>query len=255
MHNVAMQRYDGKVVVITGASAGIGAALAEEVAQRGGRVVLAARSGDKLGALAEKIGGGAFGVPTDVTVRAEVERLRDEALTRAGRVDVWVNNAGRGITKSLLALGDDDVDAMVRDNVKSALYGMQAIVPHLQSRGDGTIANVSSMLSRVPFAPIRSAYSACKAALNSLTETLRIELRDTYPKIRVITVLPGLVATDFGIKALGGGPDSRALPGAQEVGEVARVIADALLSRNGDVYTRPGTEKVALGHIQSLASG
>ncbi|MCA1665601.1 MAG: SDR family NAD(P)-dependent oxidoreductase, partial [Myxococcales bacterium] len=204
---------------------------------------------------AEKIGGGAFGVPTDVTVRADVERLRDEALARAGRVDVWVNNAGRGITKSLLALGDDDVDAMVRDNVKSALYGMQAIVPHLQSRGDGTVANVSSMLSRVPFAPIRSAYSACKAALNSLTETLRIELRDTHPKIRVITVLPGVVATDFGNKALGGGPDSRALPGAQEVGEVARVIADALLTRNGDVYTRPGAEKVALGHIEQLASG
>ena len=66
---------------------------------------------------------------------------------------------------------------MVRDNVKSALYGMQAVLPHLQARGDGTIANVSSMLGRVPFAPIRSAYSACKAAMNSLTETLRMELQ------------------------------------------------------------------------------
>jgi NADP-dependent 3-hydroxy acid dehydrogenase YdfG len=248
-----MQAYEGKVVVVTGASAGIGAALAEEIARRGGRVVVAARSGDKLAALAEKICGGAFAVPTDVTVRAEVERLRDEALARAGRVDVWVNNVGRGISKSLLALGDDDLDAMVRDNVKSALYGMQAIVPHFIERGDGTIANVSSMLGRVAFAPIRSAYSACKAALNSLTETLRMELRETHPKIRVITILPGVVATDFGNHALGGGPDSRKLPGAQDAGEVARVIADALLVRNGDVYTRPGAEKVPLEYIASLA--
>jgi len=253
MHNVAMQRYDGKVVVITGASAGIGAALAEEIARRGGRVVLAARSADKLTALAGQIGGGAIAVPTDVTVRSDVERLRDTALAQAGHVDVWVNNVGRGISKPLLALGDDDIDTMVRDNVKSALYGMQAIVPHFIQRGEGTLANVSTMLSRVSFAPIRSAYSACKAALNSLTETLRMELRETYPKIRVITVLPGVVATDFGNNALGGGPDSRKLPGAQEVGEVANVIADALLVRNGDVYTRTGAEKVALEYITSLA--
>ena len=142
---------------------------------------------------------------------------------------------------------------MVRDNLKAPLYGIQAILPHMQARGDGTIANVSSMLGRVPFAPIRSAYSACKAALNSMTETLRMELREKFPKIRVITVLPGVVATDFGNHALGGGPDSRSLPGAQDVGEVARAIADALLSRNGDVYTRPGGEKVAIGHLETLA--
>jgi NADP-dependent 3-hydroxy acid dehydrogenase YdfG len=248
-----MNAYEGKVVVITGASAGIGAALAEQIARQGGRVVLAARSADKLEALAARLGGGALAVKTDVTVRAEVERLRDQALAKAGRIDVWVNNAGRGISKPLAALTDEDVDAMVRDNVKSALYGMQAVLPHLQARGDGTIANVSSMLGRVPFAPIRSAYSACKAALNSLTETLRMELAATFPNIRVVTVLPGVVATDFGNRALGGGPDSRALPGAQDVGEVARVIADALLVRNGDVYTRPGAVEVVIKHLTQLA--
>ena len=247
-----MQRYEGKVVVITGGSEGIGAALAAEVTARGGRVVIAARSAEKLQAHATRLGNGAVAVPTDVTVRAEVERLRDQALAVAGRVDVWVNNAGRGITKPLLALTDEDIDVMVRDNVKSALYGMQAIVPHMTARGDGVIANVSSMLSRVPFAPIRAAYSACKAALDSLTETLRLELRDK-PGIRVITVLPGVVATDFGNHALGGGPDSRVLPGAQDVDEVARVIADALLTRNGDVYTRPGMEKMAIAHLEELA--
>jgi short-subunit dehydrogenase len=248
-----MQPYDGKVVVITGASGGIGAELAKEIARRGGRVVLAARSADKLEALAQEIGHDAVAVPTDVTVRAQVARLRDQALERAGRIDVWVNNAGRGISKPLTALTDEDVDGMVRDNVKSALYGMQAVLPHLQARGDGAIANVSSMLARVPFAPIRSAYSASKAALNSLTETLRVELRDTFPKIRVLTVMPGVVATDFGNNAVGGGPDSRSLPGAQAADEVARVIADALLTRNGDVYTREGAVKMALGHLEALA--
>src|SRR5262249_44520761 len=96
VHNPAMQGYEGKVVVITGASEGIGAALAEEIAQRGGRVVLAARSADKLAAVAARIGGAAVAVPTDVTVRADVERLRDAALAKAGRIDVWVNNVGRG---------------------------------------------------------------------------------------------------------------------------------------------------------------
>ena len=248
-----MQRYDGKVVVITGASEGIGAALAEEIARRGGRVVGAARTQEKLEALTARIGGGAIAVPTDVTVRAQVERLRDVALEKAGRIDVWVNNAGRGISRPLSALTDEDVDAMVRDNIKSALYGMQAVLPHLESRGEGTIANVSSMLSRVPFAPIRSAYSACKAAMNSLGETLRAELKEKFPKIRVITVLPGVVATDFGNHALGGGPDSRSLPFAQDAGEVARVIAEALLTRNGDVYTREGGERQAIGHLEALA--
>ena len=142
---------------------------------------------------------------------------------------------------------------MVRDNVKSVLYGMQAVLPHLQARGEGTIANVSSMLGRVPFAPIRAAYSACKAAVNSLGETLRIELKETFPRIRVITVLPGVVKTDFGNNSLGGGPDSRSLPGAQDVDDVARVIADGLFTRNGDLYTRAGAERVVLGHLEALA--
>ena len=245
--------YDGKVVVITGASAGIGAAAAVEIAGRGGRVVLAARRRPQLDEVAARCGDAALAVPTDVTRRDEVERLFAAAVERFGRVDIWVNNAGRGISRDLLQLTDDDVDTMVRDNLKSALYGMQVVLPHLQARGDGAIVNVSSGLGRVPFAGFRSAYSAVKAALNSLTETLRMELREKFPKIHVITVLPGVVATDFGNHALGGGPDSRTLPGAQDVGEVARVIADALLTRNGDVYTREGAERVAIGHIEQLA--
>ena len=242
-----------KVVVVTGASAGIGAALAEELARRGARLVLAARRRELLEASALRAGG-AEAVPTDVTRRQEVDRLRDAALARFGRIDAWVNNAGRGITRSFAQVTDEDLDAMIRDNLKSALYGMQAVLPHFREAGKGVIANVSSMLSRVPVATIRCAYSASKAGLDSMTETLRFELAGEFPAIRVVLVLPGVVATDFGRNALGGGPDSRTLPGAQPVDEVARAIADGLWSGPVDLYTRPNGLEQVLGHLRSLAA-
>src|SRR5262245_19526480 len=123
-----------KTVVVTGASSGIGAAVATQVAARGDRVVLAARRGDELERLAGQLGTDAFAVVTDVTVRAEVEHLRDRAIERFGEVDVWINNAGRGISQLVADLADDELDQMVAVNVKSALYGMQAILPHFKAR-------------------------------------------------------------------------------------------------------------------------
>ncbi|MDB4969510.1 MAG: 3-oxoacyl-ACP reductase [Myxococcales bacterium] len=248
-----MRDYEGKVVVITGASAGIGAATAKEMAGRGARVVLAARREEELRALATTIGAGALAIVTDVTRRDEVQRLAEQAIATCGHVDIWINNAGRGITRSILELSDEDVDAMMRDNLKSVLYGIQAIVPHLVARGDGAVVNVSSMLSRLPLAPFRSAYAAAKAAVNSLTDMLRVELRDKAPGVRVVCVLPGVVKTDFGEKAIGGGPNSRTLPGAQEVDEVARVIADGVLAKSGDVYTRPEFFDRSVAHLGELA--
>jgi len=241
-----------QVVVVTGASAGIGAALAEELGRRGARLVLAARRREALEAVAARCGEAEV-VPCDVTSRADVERLREAALARFGRIDAWVNNAGRGLTRPVAELTDEDVDAMVRDNLKSALYGMQAVLPHLKARGRGVIANVSSMLSRVPFATARSAYSASKAALDSLTEALRMDLAREAPGVRVVLVLPGVVATDFGLNALGGGPDSRALPGAQTAETVARLLADGLWSGPVDLYTRPEGLDLVLRHLRGLA--
>ena len=120
---------------------------------------------------------------TDVTKRGDLERLRDRALQAFGHVDVWINNAGKGIAKNVLALTDDDVDEMMLLNLKSALYGMQIITPHFQQRNAGHLINVSSFLSRVPLATVRSAYSASKAALNSLTANLRMDLRTTHPRV------------------------------------------------------------------------
>src|SRR5437667_1275187 len=145
-----------KVVVITGASGGIGAALAKRVAERGGRPVLAARREPELLRVAAECGRDAVPVVADVTRREQVQRILDAALARFGHLDVWVNNAGRGITRPVSELSDADFDEMMRVNVKSALYGMQAVLPHFRERGRGHIINVSSMLGRVPFAPMRS---------------------------------------------------------------------------------------------------
>ena len=241
-----------RVIVITGASAGIGAAIARQAGAAGARVVLAARRRAELEQVAAASGREALAVVTDVTVRAEVEALASAALARFGRVDVWINNAGRGITRAVSELRDDDIDAMIRDNVKSALYGVQAILPHFRGRDAGQIVNISSMLGRVPFAPHRSAYSAAKHALNALTACLRMELRATCPGVVVTLVSPGIVATEFGLNALHGGADSRSFSGAQPVDEVAAVVLAAIRDRAIDVYTQPGGAAMVRGYFDDI---
>ena len=236
-----------QVIVITGASAGIGAALAELVVQRGGRVVLAARREDELAALAIKLGGSAhaIAVPMDVTRRADNETLRDKALAAFGQIDVFVANAGRGISRMVSELTDADIDEMMTVNFKSVLYGIQAVLPHFKERKRGQIVAVSSGLSRFAVAPQRSAYSASKAAVNLLMASLRGELRADYPDIWATTVMPGVVATDFGKNAKHGGVDNSKLPGAQPVGEVAEVIASVIEKPRAEIYTRPQMRQLA----------
>jgi short-subunit dehydrogenase len=136
-------------------------------------------------------------------------------------------------------------------NVKSAFYGMQEVLPHFQARNAGHIINISSMLGRVPFALQRSAYSASKHFLNALTANFRTEVRATHPGIQISIVSPGVVATDFGLKATYGGVDSRTLPGAQRPEEVADVIASVIDSRKADVYTRPDGKNVVVAYYSA----
>ena len=238
----------GRVVVITGGSAGIGAAVGELLAREGAKPVLAARGEEALAAVAARCGDGTLTVRADVTRRADVERIRDEALARHGRVDVWINNAGRGITRLVSELTDEDLDEMMTVNVKSVLYGMQAVLPHFRARGTGHIINVSSLLARLPTAPFRSAYAAAKHAVDGLTANLRMELRQSLPGVTVSVVHPGVVATEFGLRARHGGLDSRTLPMAQPVAEVARVIADLIVRPRAEVYTRPGMRELVAAY-------
>jgi short-subunit dehydrogenase len=235
-----------KVVVITGASAGIGAALAELLARRGASLVLVARRKDILDGIVGHCGPNAIGIAADMTDRAEVRRVVEEAIRHFGHVDVWINNVGRGISRLPSELTDEDIDSMMQVNVKSALYGMQEVLPHFKARNSGHIINISSMLGRMPTFLPRAAYSASKHFLNALTANFRTEIQGTHPGIQVSLVSPGVVATDFGLNAMHGGVDSRNIPGGQTSEQVAAVIAGVIESRKADVYTRPdGHEIVA----------
>src|SRR6185503_897803 len=254
-----------KVIVITGASAGIGAAVARRLGKDGHALVLAARREHELKAVASSAARDAVAVPTDVTRRADVERLRDRAIDAFGRVDVWINNAGRGITRPVLELTDEDFDGMMQVNVKSALYGMQAIVPHFMERGDGHLINVSSFLGRVPIATHRSAYNAAKAALNALTANLRVDVKKTHPNVEISLVMPGMVKTEFAEHALwsrGGGSipwtSSSAPPtpasAVQTAEQVADVMAELIASPAAEVYTNPASRDMAIRYVQDVAA-
>jgi NADP-dependent 3-hydroxy acid dehydrogenase YdfG len=243
---------DDKVIVITGASSGIGAALAERVASRGASVVLAARREAELNAVRDRCGDKAFAIVADVTKREEVRGVVAGAIARFDHIDVWVNNVGQGITKVPSLLTDDDIDAVMTLNVKTALYGMQEVLPHFLQRDEGHVINISSMLGRIPMFMPRSAYSASKHFLNSLTANFRMELQAEHPNIQFSIVSPGVVRTDFGKNALHGGPDSRELPNSQDADEVADVIAGVIESRKPDVYTREGSHDWVVKYYDEL---
>jgi NADP-dependent 3-hydroxy acid dehydrogenase YdfG len=246
-----------KVVVITGASSGIGAALAELLATRAtapASVVLVARRADALQAVAARCAGRAHVIVGDVTKRGDVQRVVAETLARFGRIDVWVNNAGQGITRAPSQLTDEDIDAMIQSNVKSVVYGTQEVLPHFKERNAGQIINVSSMLGRIPFSVIRSAYAAAKHYVNALTATFREELKESHPGIVFTLFSPGVVRTEFGKNARHGGPDSRELPYSQSAEEVAAVMASLIDQPRPDVYSRAGARQRVLDYYAGLGT-
>lgn len=247
-----------KTIVITGASSGIGAALARYLGRQGHNIVLAARRAPTLNAVAHEVQSHVITVCTDVTRRADVNRLCDEALRAFGNIDVWVNNAGRGIQRPVLELTDGEFDEMMAVNVKSALYGMQAVVPHFKSRGQGHIINISSFLGRVPIATHRSAYNAAKAALNALTANVRVDLARTHPGIKVSLIMPGLVSTEFARNALGsaGATAPPWAPGTAAVvqtpDEVAAAIAGVIENPVAEMYTNPASAAMARKYFEDV---
>ncbi len=240
-----------KTIVITGASSGIGEALSLRLARDGNQLVIAARRRaelERVAELARKAGSPkVLVVEADVTSRGDVERISRETVAVFGSYDVWINNAGRGITRNVLDLSADDIDEMMTVNLKSALYGMQVAAKQFIAQNHGQIINVSSFLGRVPLASHRSAYNAAKHALNALTANLRVDLRDKYPGISVTLVMPGMVSTEFGRNALGSPPDTPIYsgPNVQKVEDVADVIAAAIENPVAEVYTNPASADMA----------
>jgi len=238
-----------EVTVITGASSGIGAALAKQLGSKGHQLVLAARREKELEEVAKQAGKRALVVVTDVTRRGDVERLRSRALQEYGHVDVWVNNAGRGITKSVMDLTDEDFDEITAVVLKSVLYGMQAIIPHFQERGRGHLINVSSFLGRVPLVSHRSIYSAAKSGVNVLTANARMGLKTKYPGIHISLVMPGTVDTDFHkVARTPQVPRAGTMLGpliVESAEEVASKISSLIEHPVAELYTNPAMAELA----------
>ena len=217
-------------------------------------MVLVARREPALRDVAARCGGNAHVIVADAAVRGDVTRAVAGAIAHFGHIDVWINNAGRGITRLPSQLTDADVNDMMQVNAMSVLYGMQEVLPHFVERDAGHIINVSSMLARLPFAPLRSAYSAAKHFVNALTADFRTEVQQQYPGIHVSLVSPGVVHTDFGLHALHGGPDSRSVPNAQTSEEVAAIIATVIETRRPDTYTRANSAQLVRDYYEAIAT-
>ncbi len=187
----------GKVVVITGASSGLGEATARLLCAEGARVVLGARRADRLTSLAKELtasGGKAIAVTTDVVHRAQVKALVDAAVKAYGRVDVMLNNAGLMPQAPLERLKIDEWDRMIDVNIKGVLYGIAAALPYMKEQKAGHFINVSSVAGH-KVGPGFAVYAATKYAVRALSEGLRQEVKPY--NIRTTVISPGAVATEL----------------------------------------------------------
>jgi NADP-dependent 3-hydroxy acid dehydrogenase YdfG len=245
-----MSRLDSKVVAITGASSGIGAATALELAARGAAVVLGARRTDRLDSLVKRIrteGGRAEMLEVDVTKRADLEQLVALAVNRFGRLDVLVSNAGVARVAPMADLDVDDWDAMIDVNVRGVLHGIAAALPVFRHQGHGHLVTTVST-SGLKIVPTQAVYAGTKNAVRTLLEALRQESTDGV--LRTTSISPGFVRTELvdyiddprqreqaqhAMAALGISPDA-----------VARAIAFAIEQPDdveiGDMTIRPARQ-------------
>jgi NADP-dependent 3-hydroxy acid dehydrogenase YdfG len=188
---------EGKIVVITGASSGLGEATARHLSQQGATVVFGARRVERIAALArelESAGRKAMAIQTDVTQSAQVQRLVDAAVSGHRRIDVMINNAGLMPHSPLERLKIADWDRMIDVNIKGVLYGIAAALPHMKQQKSGHFINVSSVAGH-KVRPGGAVYSATKHAVLALSEGLRLEVKPY--NIRTTVISPGAVATEL----------------------------------------------------------
>jgi short-subunit dehydrogenase len=188
---------NGKVVVITGASMGIGEEIAKVFADAGASVVLLSRDASRAEAARHRIGhtDRTLAMACDVRNREEIDRALALTLHHFDRVDVWINNAGVGIRDSVADMAPSVVRDLFETNFFGAISCMQAVVPAMREAGGGTIMNISSVAGHIPV-PFMSLYCSSKFALNAIGKGARLELKRDH--INVLTVCPGYVSTDFG---------------------------------------------------------
>jgi short-subunit dehydrogenase len=217
----------GKVVVVTGASMGIGEAIARIFAERGANVVLLSRDAERAEAARARIGHNdrTLGLACDVRNREEIDRVLGLTLHHFHRVDVWINNAGHGILDSVANVDMAACRETFETNFFGAVEAMQAVIPVMKQQGSGSIINVSSVAGHIPL-PFHAVYSATKFAMNAIGKAARIELK--ISGINVMTVCPGYVRTGFGANALKGKEQKQVRP-TQVRGITAERVASAVL--------------------------
>jgi short-subunit dehydrogenase len=186
-----------QVVVITGASSGIGRQTALDFGARGASVVLAARNETALHDVAQQIertGGSAHVVPTDVSDPAQVERLGQEAVNRFGRIDTWVNNAAISAYATVEEMLPEEVSRIIDVNLKGQIYGCRVAIQHMRRQGQGCIINVASALAKRSIL-LQATYSASKHGIKGFTEALRLEMEREHTGIDVTLIMPASTNT------------------------------------------------------------
>jgi short-subunit dehydrogenase len=227
----------GKVVVVTGASMGIGEAIAKIFADRGSRVVLLSRDAGRAEAARGRIGhtDHTLALSCDVRNREEIDRVLSLTLHHFQRIDLWINNAGHGLQDSVAHMDMAACRDMFDTNFFGTVFAMQAVIPVMKQQGSGTIANISSVAGHIPL-PFNAAYSATKFAMNAFGKAARVELMSEG--IHVMTVCPGYVRTDFSANAIKGSEQKTVRPSAARgisAQRVARAVFHGYLKHKREV--------------------
>ena len=212
----------GKVAIVTGGSRGIGFAIAQALLQGGATVVVTGTRQETLDAAVKELrssasGASVEGVRADVRRYGDVERLMSDVATRAGGLDILINNAGVGLFRPVADMSVDEWHSIIDTNLTGVFHCCHAAIPHLRRRGGGWIINISSLAGKNAFVE-GAAYCASKAGLNQFSEALMQEVR--YDGIRVSYIMPGSVSTDFGGR--GGSKGDWAL----QAEDIARLVTD-----------------------------
>jgi len=233
-------KLQGRVAVITGASMGIGEAIAGLFLQEGAKLVLCARNLERVRAAAARLGGAdenTLSLACDVGRRDQVQALAQAALQKFGRIDIWINNAGFGLNDSVEKMDINQLRLMFDTNYFGVMECLQAAIPIMRKQGGGDIVNISSVAGHI-CVPYMSGYGASKSALNALGKAARLELK--RHNINVLTLCPGYIATDFAANMLKGSNQQRVGSSVKYgVGAdvVARATLNGILKRKRQVVT------------------